>query len=83
MSGSNTAIVVLAGSYTENLPTPSYFLGVTILFDRDVAERSGCGGADDSRRADCCDPLASQWQRARTALPGGAGCVISRRCLRG
>ena len=29
------------GNYTENLPTPGYFLGVPILFDRDVAERSG------------------------------------------
>ena len=56
--GCQTAIVVPAGNYTENLPTPGYFLGVIILFDRDVAEHIGCGGADDSRRADCCDQLA-------------------------
>ena len=36
--------------------------------DGDIAERSGCGRADDNRRADCCDQLASQWRRARTAL---------------
>lgn len=28
-----------------------YFLGLTVLFDRDVAEHSGCGRAYDSRRA--------------------------------
>ena len=31
MSGSNTAIEVLAGNYTENLPTIVYFLGLTVL----------------------------------------------------
>ena len=44
--------------YTTGYPPP----------DADVAERSGCGCVDDSRRADCCDQLASQWRRARTAL---------------
>jgi len=35
-------------NYTENLPTPGYFPGATVLFHGDVAERSAFGRADDS-----------------------------------
>ena len=34
----------------ENLPGPGCLLGVTILFDGNAAERSGCGHAGDSYR---------------------------------
>ena len=53
---------IWCGNYTENLPTPGYFLGLTILFDADIAQRRGCGRADYNRHADCCDQLAFQWR---------------------
>ena len=39
-----------------------------------IGARGGGKSGLRTRRADCCDPLASQWRRARTTLPGDAEC---------